>query len=114
MPHSKAQGKFFSGNEMNHCKLIYSKIFLLLSSQIPEQPFVFIVRANPEPIKCSFVFASQSAITRPDAGAPIISLLLKLKRAVPWILLPEFVGFARRNLRSRRQRAVVAPEITRR
>jgi hypothetical protein len=41
-----------------------------------------------------------------------MTFLLELKRTVPGILQPEFVGFARRRLHCRWQGAVALPEIT--
>jgi hypothetical protein len=94
-------------------QLRFLPVASLSFSSFAQQPFVFVVRPDPEPIQSSFVFAPQRAMARPDARTPVVAFLLKLKRAVPGILLPEFVGFARRRLHFRRQGAVALPEITR-
>jgi len=58
------------------------------------QPFVFHVGANPEPVSPIFVDLGQDTKVIIDARAPHFANLFEMERGMPRIFSPEAIGLA--------------------
>ena len=68
-----------------------------------QQSFVFVMRANPEPIHDAVLNPPQGAMAAGHARRPVVAFLLETHRGMPGILQPEPVSLARLLPRGGRQ-----------
>jgi hypothetical protein len=81
-------------------------------SQRAQEPFVFVMRADPKPKVAVRHGNGERAMTTAKASPPETSTFLKTQRAVMRIFFPELLSFSRGGASFRRQVPVTMPEIT--
>jgi hypothetical protein len=69
-----------------------SKITILVDLSAPQQPFIFVMRANPEPVHRVALQQPECAVTTANTHRPESASLFEVERTMVRTALPQAVG----------------------